>query len=159
MILYLLMSYSFKKKNVLILKVSILVILVILNIIFTDIKCSESTKFQKATYFLSMFLPDSLRKIYTSVPQWLCCVALTFRELRASAVVVTWPIMKWRSSCFYPILSRCSTQSRVSSHSSTRLVVNRCQLSKVGTFFYFCFLCFRWSGQVIYLDIFLFFFL
>ena len=85
----------------------------------------------------SLFPLDSLRRTYTSVPQWLCCVALMFREHRASAVVVTWPIMKWRSSCFCPILSRCSTASPARSPSSTRPVANRCQVSKVCISFYF----------------------
>lgn len=58
-----------------------------------------------------------------------------FRELKASAAVVTWPIMKSKSSSSSRILSRCLTPSPASSHCSAKHAANRCQASKVRTFY------------------------
>lgn len=75
-------------------------------------------------------------KIYTSIPQLRCCVAPMFRELKASAAVATWPIMKLKSSSSSPILSRCSTPSPTSSHCLAKRAANRCRASKVTMFCY-----------------------
>lgn len=73
-------------------------------------------------------------KIYTSIPQLRCCAVPMFRELKASAAVAIWPIMKSKSSSSSLILSRCLTPSPASSHYSAKRAANRCQVSKVRMF-------------------------
>lgn len=75
--------------------------------------------------------PGSPPKMFTRGPLWSFCVALTSRGPRASAVVDTWPTMKWRSSCSCQTLSRCRSQSPQRSTSTARRASSKWPASKV----------------------------
>lgn len=101
----------------------------------TDTNCCVYDFCLKISFYSNMS-SDLPPKIFTSTPQLRCCAAPMFRELKASAAVGTWPIMKLKSSSSSPILSRCWTLSPTSSHCLAKRAANRCRASKVTMFRY-----------------------
>lgn len=87
--------------------------------------------FCEVIFVISWMSPDSPQKTTTRGPLWSFCVGPISKELRALAVVDTWPTMKLRSSCSCPTLSRCRSRSPVRSTSTAGPVASRWPASKV----------------------------